>query len=80
MLTRLSSKGQLVIPSAVRKAMGLRPGTQFHLRIEEGKIILEPIETSPIEALYGKYADADFLTELETEHKQEIADEAKVRA
>jgi AbrB family looped-hinge helix DNA binding protein len=79
MLARLSSKGQLVIPSSVRKALGLRPGTQFHLRLEEGKIILEPIKTSPIETLYGKYSDVDFLTGLETEHKHEIEDETEVR-
>lgn len=70
MLTRLSSKGQLVIPSAVRKALGLRAGTQFYIRVEEDKIILEPIKTSAVEALYGKYPDADFLAELEAEHKQ----------
>ena len=80
MLTRLSSKGQLVIPSAVRKALGLRAGTQFHLRLEEGKIILEPIKTSPIEVLYGKYPDVDFLTNLETEHKQEIMGETEASA
>ena len=74
MLARLSSKGQLVIPSSVRKALGLRPGTQFHLRLEEGKIILVPIKTSSIETLYGKYSDVDFLTDLETEHKHKIKD------
>jgi AbrB family looped-hinge helix DNA binding protein len=80
MLTRLSSKGQMVIPSSVRKALGLRAGTQFHLRLEEGRIILEPIRTSPIEALYGKYSDSDFLADLETEHKHELMDETEIRA
>ena len=27
--TRLSSKGQIVIPEEVRKALGLEPGAQF---------------------------------------------------
>jgi AbrB family looped-hinge helix DNA binding protein len=80
MLTRLSSKGQLVIPTAVRKALGLRTGTQFHLRLEDDKIILEPIRTSPIDALYGKYYGVDFLTDLETEHKQELMNETEMRA
>jgi len=30
--------------------------------------------------LYGKYPDADFLADLEAEHRQEIRDEATVRA
>lgn len=76
MLARLSSKGQLVIPKAIRQALGLRAGTQFHVRLDEDRIILEPVVTSPIEALYGKYPRADFLAELEAEHRQEIRDEA----
>jgi len=80
MLARLSSKGQLVIPKPIRQALGLRTGTQFHVRLDGGRIILEPVTTSPVEALYGKYADADFLAELEAEHRQEIEDEAALRA
>ena len=80
MLAKLSSKGQLVIPKAVRQALGLRRGTQFHVRLNEDKIILEPMGMSPIDALYGKYPDADFLTDLEAGHRQEISDEAAIRA
>jgi len=80
MLARLSSKGQLVIPKPIREALGLRTGTQFHIRLKKGKIILEPVEASPIASLYGKYPDADFLADLEAEHRQEIRDEATVRA
>ena len=80
MLARLSSKGQLVIPRAVRQALGLRAGTRFHVRLTEGKILLEPIIPSPIAALYGKYPDADFLADLEAEHQREIRDEEAVRA
>ena len=78
MLTRLSSRGQLVIPGSVRKALGLRAGTRFYLRIEEGKIVLEPIQTSPVDILYGKYRDADFIVDLEAEHRQEIMEENAV--
>ncbi len=72
MLIRLSSKGQLVIPRSVRKALGLRAGTRFYLQIEEGKIVLEPIDISPVDMLYGKYRDVDLIADLETEHRQEI--------
>ena len=80
MSTTLSSKGQLVIPKAIRHALGLRPGTQFHIRVVKDKIILEPLTTSPIAALYGRYAKADFLADLEAEHRQEIEDDAATRA
>jgi hypothetical protein len=32
--------------------------------------------TSPVQALYGKYPDADFLEDLEEEHRQEQQAEA----
>ena len=80
MLTRLSSKGQLVIPKAVRQALGLGPGTRFHVRLNEGRIILEPVGVSAIDALHGKYPGADFLSDLETEHRQEISDDPAIRA
>ncbi|MEA3408496.1 MAG: AbrB/MazE/SpoVT family DNA-binding domain-containing protein [Chloroflexota bacterium] len=76
MLARLSSKGQLVIPKPVRDLLGLRKGTQFQVRTEGGRIILEPVGPSSADTLYGKYADADFLTALEEEHRREIEGEA----
>ena len=79
MLVRLSSKGQLVIPKAIRQALDLKPGTRFQVRMREDQIILEPIQASGIDALYGKYADADLLHDLEAEHQQEIRDEEFLR-
>jgi AbrB family looped-hinge helix DNA binding protein len=78
-LAKLSSKGQLVIPKPVREALGLRQGMQLHVRVEAGRVILEPAGLSSVEALYGKYADADLLTTLEEEHGQELRDEAALR-
>ena len=78
METRLSSRGQTVIPKAVRESLGLRTGTQFRVHVDKGKIILEPVTVSPIDVLYGKYAGADFLTELEKEHRQELVNEEPI--
>jgi AbrB family looped-hinge helix DNA binding protein len=79
-LVKLSSKGQLVIPRSIRKALGLGPGTRFEVQIEGGRIVLEPVETrASLEALYGKYADTDLLAELEQEHHQELTNE-KIRS
>ena len=79
MLARLSSKGQLVIPKAIREALGLQTGTQFQVRVGDGTIVLEPISESTIDLLYRKYAGADLIGELEAEHRQEIQDEGAVR-
>lgn len=72
MTVKLSSKGQLVIPKPIREALGLKKGTRFHVDVADGKIILEPETASPIDALYGKYADTDLLSDLEEEHRQEL--------
>lgn len=39
----LSSKGQIVIPKALRSEMDLVPGTRFALSIEAGRLVLEPL-------------------------------------
>ena len=42
--TRLSSKGQIVIPEAIRRRMGLEPGTEFVVVGEDGTVVLKVIE------------------------------------
>jgi AbrB family looped-hinge helix DNA binding protein len=42
MKTRVSTKGQVVIPRAVRDKLALRPGDPLETRIEAGRIILIP--------------------------------------
>ncbi len=43
--TRLSSKGQVVIPEDVRDALGLEPGAQFVVMGDGDIVILKRIET-----------------------------------
>ncbi len=74
MLVRLSTKGQLVIPNEIRKALGLESGTYFDVRLENDEIIFAPIDhTQPLDRLYGKYAQVDLLADLEADHLTEIA-------
>lgn len=80
MLTKLSSKGQLVIPKFMREALGLQSGDRVYLMLERGKIILEPQVVSAVDVLYGKYTDADFLSEMEEEHRQELRNDATLCA
>lgn len=41
--TRMSSKGQVVIPDAIRTTLGLEPGVQFVVIGEGDTIVLKPI-------------------------------------
>lgn len=75
-VVKLSAKGQLVIPKTIRETLGLHPGAQLEVQLKDQKIILEPVDIlAPVETLFGKYGDADFLTELEAEHQQELQNE-----
>jgi len=42
MRTRLSTKGQVVLPQQVRENLGLRPGDPLDARIDGQRIILTP--------------------------------------
>ena len=75
MLLRLSSKGQLVLPKAMREQLRLKNGAQFQARIVDGKIVLEPVRANLIDALYGKFAGYDYLKDLEEEHRREVENE-----
>lgn len=43
-LTKLSPNGQVVIPSEIRKAAGLKPSTKFIVFNEGGNILLKQIK------------------------------------
>jgi AbrB family looped-hinge helix DNA binding protein len=38
----LSTKGQLVIPTSVRGALHLKPGSRLNVSIQNGNIVLKP--------------------------------------
>jgi AbrB family looped-hinge helix DNA binding protein len=38
----VSSKGQMVIPAAIRESLGIEPGTRVALRLEGSRLVLEP--------------------------------------
>lgn len=42
-IVTLSSKGQIVLPQAVRNQLALREGAQVKVEVVEGKIVIEPM-------------------------------------
>lgn len=75
MLTTMSSKGQVVIPKEVRHALRLGPKSRLSVRVENGAIVLQPVEEpepDPIDALCGMLAGYDLLSDLEEEHRREV--------
>jgi antitoxin PrlF len=51
--SRMTSKGQITVPKAVRDALGVVPGDRLAFRIEDdGRVLVEP-ETVDIRTLRG---------------------------
>ncbi len=71
---RISKKYTLYIPKAIAKAVGIREGSVVKLKVEDSKIVLEPIPNPFDIALKGpKYAKTTF-EEFEKE-SEEMQDE-----
>lgn len=56
MQTRISSKGQIVLPGAMRRKLGLRPGDPLDASVKSGKIVLTPRHPRPARAVIGRDA------------------------
>lgn len=73
MQTSITSKGQVVIPSAIRRRFGIKEGTRFALEIDEAahRIILIPITREYVEAQHGRLRGKGLLKALAAEKKRE---------
>jgi len=80
----VSTKGQLVIPAAIREALGIEPGTRVAIQLDGPEIILKPqtAETAlaTIEKLRGITAGGpslcdELLEERRRERERELRQE-----
>jgi AbrB family looped-hinge helix DNA binding protein len=73
--TTVSSKGQMVIPAAIREAMGIEPGTRIAIRVEGEKLILSPQSIAAklriINELYGCTAGGPSMTDMLLEERRQ---------
>ncbi len=70
--TYMTVKGQIVIPSKIRRKLGMKEGTRIQVDVDEQthKIILTPITRDYIESLRGKYKGKGLLKALVAEKKR----------
>ncbi|GAB4460629.1 MAG: hypothetical protein Kow0070_17060 [Anaerolineales bacterium] len=73
METVATSKGQIVIPSKIRKQLGIKDGTYLQIDVNAAtrQIILTPVTREYIQSLRGKYKGKGLMKSLMAEKKRE---------
>jgi AbrB family looped-hinge helix DNA binding protein len=73
MQTVVTSKGQVVIPSIIRRKLGVKEGTYLQVDVDEQtkKIILTPITREYVQSLRGKYKGKGLMKALMAEKLRE---------
>ena len=71
METTVTSKGQIVIPSSIRRRLGIKEGTRIKIEESGNEIILKPITREYVHSLRGKFHGKGLLKALMAEKKRE---------
>lgn len=73
METVATSKGQVVIPSKIRKQLGIRDGTYLQIDVNDltKQIILTPVTREYVRSLRGRYKGKGLMKALMAEKKRE---------
>ena len=76
--TRVSERGQVVIPKSIRERLGIQRGQVLEVTELEGAILMRPQKGRPASApgrwedWRGVLAGSGALQDLEAEHRREI--------
>lgn len=49
MQTRVSTKGQIVLPAPIRRKLGIQPGDSLDITTEQDRIVLTPVSEAKFE-------------------------------
>lgn len=80
-LLQISKKGQILIPSRLRKRLGLKPGAAVQVVEEADHLIVRAVPEDPIAAAAGFLnVEASLTADLVQEHKNERHRQRKNRA
>ena len=73
METVTTSKGQVVIPSKIRRQLGIKEGTYLQIYVDEAnkRLILTPVTREYVHSLRGKYKGKGLMKAFMAEKKRE---------
>ena len=70
--TKVTSKGQIVIPAALRRKLRMKAGTRVAVHESDGRLILQPITDEYIDSMRGMLGDTtDMIEQLQRDHRSE---------
>ena len=72
--TRLSSKGQVVIPKADREKLGIKPGAKVIVKAVSDHIEIYPLPENPVEYFCGIFEEGSSLTHALIKDRKEEAE------
>jgi AbrB family looped-hinge helix DNA binding protein len=67
----VTSKGQLVVPSRIRRLFGIKPGTRVNFVEEGGRIIFQPVTREYIHSFRGMFKQKPGKKPVVPEHLEE---------
>ena len=81
MESKVSVRGQTVIPKEIRKALGITENSRLYWKIQDGVIQVLPIPADPVQAslglLRGRGTFGEFLRGRNEERHKELAKETQ---
>lgn len=69
--TKVSSRGQIVIPKEIREKLGLSPGQELEVYEEEGRLVLVAVPDDPAGELGGMFETERSIEQLRETTKEE---------
>jgi len=71
--TVATSKGQVVIPSKIRRQLGIKEGTYLQIDVDEvnKRLILTPVTREYVHSLRGKYKGKGLMKAFMADKKRE---------
>jgi len=67
----VTSKGQLVVPSRIRRRFGIKPGTRVNFVEEGDRIIFQPVTREYIRSFRGRFKLKPVAKSVVQEHLEE---------
>ncbi len=69
----MEKRGRIIIPAEIRRALGIREGSELIVEVEHGRIVLTPVRRLTAQNLFGVAGEEEVsLEEVENALSDEV--------